>query len=272
VDQDGITPPPNAFVSHASEDKADFAEPLAHELAERGVEPWLDRWEIKPGDSLIRKIFDEGLAGADAVIVVVSSSSAAKPWVREELDSAMVHRINGSARLIPVRLDNAEMPEPLQHLLWISADRSATGVENTAQQIADTLYGRSMKPAVADPPRYAATVPILGLTPADSTLLIVLAQEAIASESLLALAWRQVVVAAEANGLVGDAVNESLTALEQRHYVKVHYAGGMPHRVELKAIGFDRCVDRVVQDAESARQRIVSSLLNDPPQGGQSGA
>ena len=82
-----------AFLSHASEDKEDFVEPLARELAEMGVAPWLDIWEIRPGDSLVRKLFEEGLDAVDAVIVVVSSSSAAKPWVREELDAAVVRRI-----------------------------------------------------------------------------------------------------------------------------------------------------------------------------------
>ena len=62
-----------AFLSHASEDKEDFVEPLARELAEMGVAPWLDIWEIRPGDSLVRKLFEEGLDTVDAVIVVVSA-------------------------------------------------------------------------------------------------------------------------------------------------------------------------------------------------------
>jgi hypothetical protein len=265
VDDDQLPVSSKAFVSHASEDKADFAEPLALKLTQLGIEPWLDKWEIRPGDSLIRKLFDEGLASADAVIIVVSSSSASKPWVREELDAAMVRRITKSTRLIPIRLDQAEMPEPLQHLLWVNADRSEAGVEYAAQQIADTLHGRSMKPAIAPPPQYTATVPIRGLTPADTTLLILLAQEAIAAESLLALPWRRINVAAEGTGLAGDAVHESLAALEQRSFVKVKYVAGSPHMLELRAIGFDRCIDRIVADAESARQKIIASLLNDPP-------
>jgi len=76
-----------AFLSHASEDKEDFVEPLARELAEMGVAPWLDIWEIRPGDSLVRKLFDEGLDTVDAVIVVISAASVAKPgsarnWTR----------------------------------------------------------------------------------------------------------------------------------------------------------------------------------------------
>lgn len=43
--------PPVAFLSHASEDKAGFVEPLARKLAELGVKPWLDKWEIRPATS-----------------------------------------------------------------------------------------------------------------------------------------------------------------------------------------------------------------------------
>jgi TIR domain len=212
-----------------------------------------------------QKAFDEGLASADAVIIVVSSSSVSKPWVREELDAAMVRRITKSTRLIPIRLDQTEMPEPLQHLLWVNADPSEAGVEYAARQIADRLHGRSMKPAIASAPQYAATVPIRGLTSSDTTLLTLLAQEAIAAESLLALPWQRINVAAEGTGLAGDAVHESLAALEQRSFVKVKYVAGSPHMIELKAIGFDRCIDRIITGAESVRQKIIASLLNEPP-------
>jgi hypothetical protein len=105
VTDEDATDAPLAFLSHASEDKSTFAEPLGRELARRGVQPWLDKWEIRPGDSLVQKLFDEGLARSQAVIVIVSALSVSKPWVREELDSATVRRITGGTRLIPVRLD-----------------------------------------------------------------------------------------------------------------------------------------------------------------------
>jgi hypothetical protein len=95
---DDVAPVPTAFLSHASEDKAGFAEPLGRELASLGIRPWLDKWEIRPGDSLVTKLFDEGVAAVDAVIVVVSQYSAGKPWVRAELDAAMVRRITQNTR------------------------------------------------------------------------------------------------------------------------------------------------------------------------------
>lgn len=63
---------PKVFVSHASEDKNRFVLSFAKRLREKGIDAWLDRWEMAPGDSLVRKIFEEGLKEANAVIVVVS--------------------------------------------------------------------------------------------------------------------------------------------------------------------------------------------------------
>jgi hypothetical protein len=109
---------PSAFLSHASEDKASFAEPLGRELASLGIRPWLDQWEIHPGDSLPMKLFDDGVHVVDAVIVIVSRYSIGKPWVRAELDAAVVRRVQDGMRLIPVRLDEAEIPAPLEALVW----------------------------------------------------------------------------------------------------------------------------------------------------------
>jgi hypothetical protein len=118
---------PRVFLSHASEDKADFAEPFGRELASLGVRPWLDKWEIRPGDSLVTKLFDEGVAAVDAVIV--SRHSAGKRWVRAELDAAMVRKITEDTRLIPIRLDEADIPAPLKTLVWHNAARTETGYE-----------------------------------------------------------------------------------------------------------------------------------------------
>jgi len=255
-----------AFLSHASEDKSGFVEPLARELAEMGVAPWLDIWEIMPGDSLVKKLFDEGLDTVDAVIVVVSVSSAAKPWVREELDAAVVRRITSRTRLIPVRLDDAPVPSPIQHLTWISADRTPGGIRSAAEQITDALYARDKRPAVAPPPGYTAAAPIPGLTQADSALLAVLIEEALAAE-FLAVTWPVVRAKAEERGMTAAAIEEAFAALTQKRYLKVRSIAGGPHTVELSATAFRRGVDAVVPGAEEARRQIIAALVNDPPAG-----
>jgi TIR domain len=255
-----------AFLSHASEDKREFVEPLARELADMGVAPWLDIWEIKPGDSLVNKLFDEGLDTVTAVIVVVSASSAVKPWVREELDAAVVRRITSSTRLIPIRLDNAPMPSPIQHLAWINAERTSEGIRSAAEQITDALYARDKRPAVASPPRYTAAAPIPGLTQADSALLAILIEEALDAE-FLQVTWPVVRAKAEERGMTGSAIEESFAALEQKRYLKVTSIAGGPHTVELSATAFRRGVDAVVPDAEATRRQVIAVLVNDPPVG-----
>jgi hypothetical protein len=182
---DDAAPAPAAFLSHASEDKAGFVEPLGRELAALGIRPWLDKWEIRPGDSLVTKLFDEGLATVDAVIVVVSRHSAGKPWVRAELDAARVRQITENTWLIPVRPDSADMPAPLKMLLWHDAARTEAGVRQAARRIADTIHGLDPRPAVTPPPTYTSAVRVPGPTAADSALLAAVAEEAIAVSNLL---------------------------------------------------------------------------------------
>jgi hypothetical protein len=255
-----------AFLSHASEDKAGFVEPLARELAAMGVAPWLDIWEISPGDSLVKKLFEEGLDTVGVVIVVISASSAAKPWVREELDAAVVRRITGSVRLIPVRLDDAPIPAPLQHLVWISADRTSEGIRSAAEQITDALYARDKRPAVAPPPAYTAASPIPGLAEADSALLAVLIEEALVAEILI-VNWPAARAKAEERGMTPSAIDEAFTALQNRRYLKIRSIAGGPHTVELSATAFRQGVDAVVPGAEAARREVIAALVNNPPAG-----
>src|SRR5699024_5976348 len=106
------------FLSHASEDKDRFVIDLATRLRENGVDAWLDKWEMFPGDSLVDKIFEEGLKEADAIIVVLSKLSVDKPWVKEELNVSIVNKISHGTKIIPVVLDDCEIPEALTSTLW----------------------------------------------------------------------------------------------------------------------------------------------------------
>jgi len=78
------------FISHASEDKERFVIDFATKLRKIGIDAWLDKWEMLPGDSLVDKIFEEGIKDAEAFIVILSKNSILKPWVREELNAGFV--------------------------------------------------------------------------------------------------------------------------------------------------------------------------------------
>ena len=119
-----------------------------------GVDVWLDEWEINPGDNPVRKIFDEGLAQCQVVVLVLSAASVQKPWVREELDAAFVKKVEGKARLIPLRLDHCEIPECLKTTRWESID-NVNDFETALKRVIDGIYGHYPKPPLGSPPPYA---------------------------------------------------------------------------------------------------------------------
>lgn len=83
----------DVFISHASEDKADFVRPLAHALVDRGLSVWYDEFELRVGSSLRRSI-DQGLADSRFGVVVLSESFFKKGWANYELDGLVTREIN----------------------------------------------------------------------------------------------------------------------------------------------------------------------------------
>src|ERR1017187_4936530 len=104
--------PPKVFVSHSGEDNQRFVLKFAERLRAQGIDAWLDVWEMLPGDSLVDKIWNEGIKGCAAFIVVLSDESVGSKWVHEELNSGIVKKIEDKTKLIPIRLDACEVPEP----------------------------------------------------------------------------------------------------------------------------------------------------------------
>lgn len=175
-------PHPRAFVSHSSADKDQFVLPFARKLrAEFGVDAWVDRWEIQPGDSFVDRIYNEGIGQADAFLVVVSRNSIESSWVKDELDAGTVGRIERGTRLIPIILDGIQkeqIPRQLHHLHWVRVD-DTEGIEAAAEQVARTIFGHDLaKPPLGPPPDYtAANIRVPGLSPEDTAVLLAIGDQ-----------------------------------------------------------------------------------------------
>jgi hypothetical protein len=96
------------FISYSSADRA-FVEDLVKKLNERLVDVWYDKWEVKVGDSIIERI-NEGLDKADYLIVVLSKNSVKSRWVKLELEAAMIKIIEKGAFILPILLEDCEIP------------------------------------------------------------------------------------------------------------------------------------------------------------------
>ncbi|MES0336785.1 MAG: toll/interleukin-1 receptor domain-containing protein [Candidatus Magnetobacterium sp. LHC-1] len=94
------------FISYASEDRKfalSLAKKLKKDFPDDGV--WIDRWEIKVGDSIVEKIND-GLEKSSFLIVVFSDNSRLSNWVQRELSSTLMRELNGEdVNILPILLE-----------------------------------------------------------------------------------------------------------------------------------------------------------------------
>jgi hypothetical protein len=147
---------PKVFLSYASEDRQRFVSGFAANLRERGIDLWLDQWELFPGDLLTEKIFAEGIGRSQALIVVLSRNSVKKAWVQREIDAAITRRSEHSCKLIPVVIEECEVPQSLIDLVWVRIS-DLTSYESELNRIVLSVFGRQAAPPMGSPPAAALT-------------------------------------------------------------------------------------------------------------------
>ena len=91
----------DVFVSHASEDKDEFARPLAEALRAAGLKVWFDEHSLTVGDSL-RQSIDRGLANSRFGVVIISPHFLEKHWPQKELDGLAAREVDGQKVILPV--------------------------------------------------------------------------------------------------------------------------------------------------------------------------
>ncbi len=136
------------FISYSSKDR-EFVSRLASDLRALGISVWWDKWEMKVGDSLSRKIQD-GIAQAGWLAVVLSRNSVCSPWVERELNAAMVRELESKqVFVLPVLADDCDMPLFLKDKLYADFRHSfeeglAALVGSVAPRIDPTLCAALM--------------------------------------------------------------------------------------------------------------------------------
>lgn len=144
---------PSVFMSHAGPDKERFVIPFSRALRDNGVSAWVDVWELKLGESLVGHLFDEGIAKADVLIAVLSKHSAASRWMTEEVRAAINLRISGRIRVIPIRIDDVEIPPALLDITWLDVDPH--DIEPGLHRVLRAIFDVSERPRLGPPPAWA---------------------------------------------------------------------------------------------------------------------
>jgi hypothetical protein len=109
------------FLCHSSSDKAAVRD-LSQRLKSSGLEPWLDEEKLVPGQRW-RDEIPRAVRESDLVIVCLSKASVNKAgYVQREIKYALdaaLEQPENSIFLIPLRLEDCEVPESLSDWQWV---------------------------------------------------------------------------------------------------------------------------------------------------------
>ena len=123
------------FLSHSSSDKS-IVISLALDLQKRGISTWLDAFDILPGESIVTKI-NEAIDECTFALLFLSKNSVKSNWVMKEWETMLWDEINsGKIKIIPVKLEECEIPKILQTKKYIDlSDSYSDGLLQIVQTI-----------------------------------------------------------------------------------------------------------------------------------------
>jgi hypothetical protein len=110
------------FLSYAREDE-EKAEKLYQQLSDAGFKSWMDTKDILPGERWELAI-QEAIRCSDLFLVCLSKASVKKRgWFQKEIRKARDvsnGMLDSDIYLIPVRLEDCDMPESLRCFQWVN--------------------------------------------------------------------------------------------------------------------------------------------------------
>jgi hypothetical protein len=129
----------DAFLSYGPTD-GDWAIRLKTALEERGLNIWLDREQIRPGNPIVADL-TAGLDMCQSCVLVVSPDAIRSQWVSEEYHRAvtLAKQKDRPLQLIPVILGKAELPGFLSTRNWVEFLDDTTSEANLERLIWESL-------------------------------------------------------------------------------------------------------------------------------------
>lgn len=137
------------FISYSQADK-EFVDELAKNLVLMKHHVWVDRWELKVGDSLTERV-QTALTQSSAVIVVLSKNSIDSLWCKRELNAVLVREIEERRSIIlPCRIDDSELPLFLRDKLYAdfrnNPDKALNDIDAALSAISNPFQSRFEEP------------------------------------------------------------------------------------------------------------------------------
>ncbi|MGY6662038.1 MAG: toll/interleukin-1 receptor domain-containing protein [Glycocaulis sp.] len=151
----GVTP--RVYLAHASEDHETLARPLAERLLGKGVDVWLDDWEIGSGDSLRQKM-ESGLNDCTHFVVLLTPESIRKAWVNREIDVGFLRLVKGQSRFLGLRV-GVEVSDLSAFLQTVRCPAVRLDDDSEIESLVADIHGATKKPPLGDKPHYVRSKP-----------------------------------------------------------------------------------------------------------------
>lgn len=260
---------PVAFIAHSECDDA-FCHELYDALCRLGVRPIMDKRDFKPGDDLVKRVFDQGIAKSDGVIFVLSPGSVDRPWLRKELSVSVVHEIAARTRLIPILLNalpDDRVPPPLAATIWIRVGPDTTSDE-VASRIASVLHSdQQTNPTVAAPPAWTreAVAKMYGLSAMDEVLFKFICDRRMESTHPL-VSTAHIVDYALAQDIPEADIETAFAVLRDSGYTEPGISamgGSLPNAVRPSRFGITKYLEAYrAEEYATAFPAVVAALVN----------
>jgi hypothetical protein len=255
---------PGVFLAHATADNDRFARALALGLNGRGLHVWFDEWEMDLGDSVVDRIFEEGVPSAEAMVVVVSEASVKSRWVREEMNAGFIRRIEGRFKLIPIIIDDVPIPGALRSALYRRVSDLAD-IDPVIDAIVRAVLGDRNRPEPGQLPAYAKSIALPGFDRVDARVLQAAGDLAVETNQRM-LESKDVLDRVAPDGISEEAFLESLEILENKGYVEVHATMAADIRgksaFSFTIVGLEEYAGAFLQEYSALQQHIIQSLAN----------
>lgn len=125
------------FISYSHENKG-FVNRFAADLVKNRTWVWVDRWELKVGDSIIERV-QSAIKEASALIIVLSKASVESQWCKKELSAGLVLELEKKRVVVlPALIEDCEIPLFLKDKMYADFRSSYdVGLQATLNAIAN---------------------------------------------------------------------------------------------------------------------------------------
>lgn len=256
------------YIVHSKEDRKRFVDPFSVALGRVDVQSAADNWSLAGRDSLIDRIFLEGLKEAAALFVVLSRFNATHDWSQYELEASVIERIQAACGFAVILLDGRGVPPGLPAntpVFAVNRPGDLIELSSLLQELAPMLTQRqglagTAEPADSGDDKNEFQIP--GLEPVGTTLLALACRKAIESNSLL-VKVDDVNSLAEPLKLDEETFRLALEGLAEQQHVKARRAnGGQISVMEIERESFGQYMNYVLEDFDEIVGDLAEEIVS----------